>query len=545
MTSEAIQRMGRELDVSRIEKEKTTPPEFIQCMREMGLFGLIIPPEYGGSGLSNSCYVQLMSEVSMVDGSLSTLMGAHQSIGLKALLLFGTPEQKSKYLPLLATGEMLAAFALTEPEAGSDAGSIRTTARKSEDGNFYILNGSKIWISNGGIASFYTVFARTQHPEAPEGKRDRITCFIVTRDMPGFSSGAEEKKLGLWGSSTTSLSFENVRVPAENVIGSPGEGFKIAMSVLNNGRLGLAGCCALAPRKFIQQARDHATERKQFGKSISEYGLIQSKFSQMATEQYVAEALVRVTAGLMDAGKFDYSLESAICKVFNTETEWRTINECIQIAGGSGYMVEYGYEKILRDSRIFSIWEGANEVLRLFIGLSGIQEPGRRLGRVAQTLKKPLENVVGSIGVLSQFGVRWLKNKVGPVAKLHGAHPVFLQEVEVLESYTAKLARATRFALRKNGKGIVENQFVVKRLADTAIDLFALGCALSRASSAVNEKGLSEGMADVRIVQAFCRKARRRMADNLRRLRKNEDQLEKSIANHLYEVGLPQNSLFQ
>jgi len=545
MTADAIQKMGRDLDIPRIEKEKRIPPEFLAKFKEMGLFGLIVPEEYGGFGMSTAGYVQMFAELSTVDGSIGTTIGAHQSIGLKALLMFGTEEQKKKYLPLLASGEMIAAFALTEPEAGSDAGSIRTTATLSEDGKFWTLNGSKIWITNGGIATFYTVFAKTRHPERPAGKQDAITAFIVTRGMEGFTNGIEENKLGMRGSSTTALSFDNVRVPNENVLGEPGKGFKIAMGVLNNGRIGLGGACALGSRTLIQRAVDHATQRHQFGKPLSDFGLIQSKLANMMIETYAAEAMVRVTTNLMDEGEADYSVEGAICKVFNSEACWRTVNECLQIAGGTGYMVEYGYERVLRDSRILMIWEGANEVLRLFIGLSGLQGPGEQLKEVSRALRQPMENVLGSIGILSDFGVRWIQRRVGSTDRVVGVHPLLAIEGEVFESYVGQLAESTEIALRKHGKQIIDNQFAIKRLAEITIDLFALACTLSRASAAVEKKGESGAAQDLRLARAFCRKARRRMAENLRRLNKNDDELEKQIAKNLCQTGLPRNGLFQ
>ncbi len=541
MTSQAIRKMALDVDVSRIEREKRVPDDILDVFRQMGLFGLVIPETYGGFGMSNSAYTQIFSEISMVDGSLCTMVGAHQSIGCKALLLFGTQEQKQRFLPRLATGEMIAAFGLTEPEAGSDAQSLKTTATLTPEGD-YLINGSKIWITNGGIADFFTVFARTSHPDAPEGKRDAITAFIVTRDMPGFSSGPEEKKLGMCGSSTTSLHFDNVRVPQTNILGEPGKGFRVALAVLNNGRLGLAGACSIGVRKLIQMAREHALTRKQFGKPLAEFGLIQSKFAAMAMDAYVGEACVRTTAHLMDRG-MDYAVESAMCKVYNTEALWRSVNECIQIAGGTGYMVESGYEKILRDSRIFMIWEGANEVLRLFIGLSGLQGPGEQLKEIAKTLKQPLRNKVASLGVLSEFGVRWIARRVGTMERLKGVHPRLAAEAEVFERYTARLAEASEVALRKEGKGIVDNQFAVRRLADVATDLYALSCALSRASQAVEAKGENADH-DVRIVRTFCRKARRRMAENLRRMHRNDDDSEKRIAQTIYEEGLPQHGLF-
>lgn len=550
MTVDAIEKMGREINVAQIEEEKRLPPEVLQKFREMGLFGLIIPEAYGGFGFSNTAYVQILSALSVVDTSFTATIGAHQSIGLKALLLFGSDAQKEKYLPLLASGEMIAAFGLTEPGAGSDAGSIKTSAKLSEDGTHYVLNGGKIWITNGGIAQFFTVFARTQQPDKNGVLKDGITCFIVTRDSEGFSTGPEEKKLGLVGSSTVALTFENVRVPVENVIGQPGKGFKIALAVLNNGRLGLAGACALGSQRLVRMALDHALQRKQFDRRLADFGLIQSKFANMMIENFAAEAMVHTTAALMDSGKYDYSLESAMCKIFSTEMEWRLVNECLQIAGGTGFMKEYGYEKVLRDSRIFTIWEGANEILRLFVGLSGLQGPGEELREVAEALKQPLQDVVHSIGVLGDYGVRWLRNQVktrAPVKTsqaLEGIHPLFAKEAAMFQRYTAALASETEKALRRHGKKIIEKQFVVRRIADLATDLFATVCTLSRASRAVEEKGEAGAAWEIAVARAFARKARRRMAENVRRMSTNDDQLEATIANGLYERGLPTNGLF-
>ena len=544
MTVDALQKMAREIDLARIEDEKCIPPDVVDKFRQMGLFGLIVPEEYGGFGFSNAGYVQILSALSIIDPSFTATVGAHQSIGLKALLLFGSPEQKQRYLPRLATGEMIAAFGLTEPDAGSDAGSIKTHAELSKDGTYYTLNGSKIWITNGGIARFFTVFARTQQRQKSGELKEGITCFIVTRDMAGFSNGPEEKKLGLVASSTVALNFENVRVPIENVIGEPGRGFKIALSVLNNGRLGLAGACALGAQRLIQMALDHALERKQFGQPLADFGLIQSKFANMIAENFAAEAMVRTTAALMDSGKYDYSLESAMCKIFSTEAEWRLVNECLQIAGGAGYMKEYGYEKVLRDSRIFTIWEGANEVLRLFVGLSGMQGPGEELRELAETFKKPMNDVVHSIGVLSDYGVRWLQRRVKAVEKLEGVHSVFAKEVGMFEHCTAALATETERALRKYGKDIIKNQFVIRRLADIAIDLYATACTLSRASRLIEEKGEAAVGWEISIARAFSRKARRRMAEAIRRMAKNDDGLETQIATGLYQRGLKSDGLF-
>jgi acyl-CoA dehydrogenase family protein 9 len=537
MVRDSIRKLSKEIDSARIEDEKRIPSDTMQKLREMGFFGLIIPEEYGGFGFSNSTYVQIFGATTLLDPSITATVGAHQSIGMKALLMFGTPEQKERFLPRMATGEWIAAFRLTEPGAGSDARSLNTVAELSADGSHYVLNGSKIWITNGGIAHVFTVFARTYHTDAKGERKEKITCLLVTRDMEGFSSGPEEKKLGLLGSSTTSLHFENVKVPVENVIGEPGKGFKVAMAVLNNGRLGLAGACALGSKKLIQVAMEHAMQRRQFGKTLAEFGLIQSKLAGMAIDTFVAESMVRVTSDLMDRGGYDYSLETAMCKIFCTESEWRVVNEALQIAGGAGYMREYGYEKALRDSRIFTIWEGANEILRLFIGLAGLQGPGQELKEVAKALKRPLADVTRSLGLLSDYGVRWVQRRVSNPGPLKGVHPLFAKEAATFQKYTAYLATESERILLRYGKKIIENEFPVKRLADISTDLFAIACTLSHATSLIADKGEKDVAHEIAMTPAFCRKARRRMAENFRRLDKNDDELEAQISDGLCQRG--------
>ncbi len=543
MTVDTIEKWGKSVPVSRIENEKKIPTELLAQLKEMGLFGLVIPEAYGGFGLSTTGYVQVLTAVGKVDGSLTATVGAHQSIGLKALLLFGNEAQKKEFLPKLASGEMIAAFGLTEPGAGSDARNLKTTAVLTAEGKHYLINGSKIWITNGGIADFFTVFARTQHKQPDGTSKDKITCFMVTRDMDGFSSGPEEKKMGLVGSSTTSLHFENVKVPVENILGKPGEGFKVAVTVLNNGRLGLAGACAIGSRALIKLAFDHATQRKQFDRPLIDFGLIQSKIANLTIDSYAAEAMVRVSAHLMDSGEEDYSLETAMCKIFCTEMEWRTVNEALQISGGSGYMKEYPYEKILRDSRIFTIWEGTNEILRLFVGLSGLQAPGQNLSVISNIFKQPFNDVVHSLGVLGEFGVRWIQRRVTTREHLAGIHPDFAKEAATFEKYTTLFAAEVETALLRHGKKIIENEFAVRRLADISIDLYAMACVLSRASREREQK--NEKLPSALIAKAFFRKARRRTAENIRRMGRNDDELESSIVQKLKQTGeFPDSSVF-
>ncbi len=280
MILDTLRKFARDnIDYGKFDKEAKIPTEVIDGLKELGFFGLIIPEEYGGFGVSTTSYVRILEETSKFDGSTALTIGAHQSIGLKGLLLFGTEAQKKKYLPKLATGEMIAAFGLTEPGAGSDAGGIRTRAVRDEERGVYVLNGSKMWITNGGIADFFTVFAK-EELEMPDGtKKDKITALIVTRDM-GVKSGKDEEKLGIKGSSTTELIFENVEVPIENVLGPRGKGFKVAMEVLNSGRVGLAGGNIGAAKTAMRTIMAHVKERQQFGRPLADFELIKEKIAE-------------------------------------------------------------------------------------------------------------------------------------------------------------------------------------------------------------------------------------------------------------------------
>jgi alkylation response protein AidB-like acyl-CoA dehydrogenase len=308
--------------------------------------------------LSNAGYARVLSQTSTHDSSTSLTIGAHSSIGMKGILLFGTPDQRARYLPKLASGEMIAAFCLTEAGAGSDAASIHTRADKNADGTF-TLNGEKIWITNGGIADLYTVFARTS---SDAGK---ISAFIVEAAWPGVSHGHHEDKMGIRSSSTTTVSFVDVKVPEANVLDAEGKGFKVAMAILNNGRTGLGGGAVGGMKTLIALATEQAQARKQFGEPIGNYPLIREKISQMTVDCFAAESVVWMVAHYIDSGFDDYSVEAAISKVFASEAIQRSAYEALQIAAGNGFMRDSPYEQVVRDSRILSIFEGTNEVLRL------------------------------------------------------------------------------------------------------------------------------------------------------------------------------------
>jgi acyl-CoA dehydrogenase family member 9 len=518
-------------DFKRWDRDAAQPEEFIQGLRDLGLFGLIIPEEHGGLGLSNAGYARVLSQSSTHDSSVSLTMGAHSSIGMKGILLFGTPEQRARYLPKLASGEMIAAFCLTESGAGSDAASIRTKADKGADG-IWTLNGEKIWITNGGIADLYTVFARTA---SDSGK---ISAFIVEAAWPGVSHGKHEDKMGIRASSTTTVSFTDVKVPPENVLDSEGKGFKVAMAILNNGRTGLGGGAVGGMKTLIGLAVQQSQVRKQFGEPISNYQLIREKIAQMTVECFAAESVVWMVAHFIDSGVEDYSVEAAISKVYASEAIQRAAYEALQIAAGTGFMRDAPYEQIARDCRILSIFEGTNEVLRLYIALSGLKDLGKSFGELKAAVDDIFNHPIKGFGVLADYAERRLTHATGVGrAKLLGKIPAPLREATTtFEKYTVELAKAADFLLRKYGKSIAGRQHMLKRVADMTIDLFVGLCVLSRATALAAAPG-DEGRQAVSVAHAFARQAKRRLANNVRRIERNEDEEMDLLAGFILDKG--------
>lgn len=521
--------MDARVDTPAIDRDHEIPKDILEALKEMGAFGLNIPEEYGGLGLSATGYARVIQEIGAYDPAVAVTVGAHQSIGLKGILLFGTEEQKKKYLPKLATGEKVAAFALTEPGAGSDAASIATRAELAPDGKHYILNGNKIWITNGGFADVFTVFARTSDPE--RDAKPRITALIVERDR-GVKSGPNESKLGIRGSSTTALYFEDVQVPTVNVLGETGRGFKVAMEVLNSGRLGLASGCLGMSKKLIELAVERCKERKAFGRQIGDFGMVKDKVARMMCETYALESMTYLTTGLIDQGVPDYSVESAICKIFGSETLWMVVNETLQIAAGIGYMTEYPYERMLRDARINLIFEGTNEILRAFVALSGLQGPGRQLAEVSRAMREPIKG----FGVLSDFAVQRARSAFGR-ERLDRVHPALKTEAVLFEENVTRLAREAERVLRKHGKEIAERQFVQKRLAEAAMDLYALVSVMSRTTKLVEQRGEEGARREVDLAKGFASIANRRLEDRLGNMEREEDELLKQIASQTYDIG--------
>src|SRR5262249_50507956 len=522
------------IDSGRIDREHHIPPEIVRGLAELGAFGVTVPEAYGGYGVSSSAYCRVTEEIGRMDAAIGILIGGHQSIGMKGLVLFGTDEQKKKWLPRLASGEMIAAFALTEPEAGSDAASIRTTADYDAATDTFLLNGNKHWISNGGFAEFFTVFAKDTRLDAKDEHR-RITAFVVTKDLGGVLPGKEEKKLGLKGSSTVPIELKNVRVPAFHVLGQRGQGFKIAVEILNRGRTSLGAGCVGGSKAMIRLAAEQATQRRQFGSRIADFEMIRGKFARMVVATYALESMVYLTAGLIDRGLADYSLEGACCKIFGTESVWQTINDALQIAGGNGFMEEYPYERALRDSRVNMIFEGTNEILRVLVGLSGMKDVGECLQEVGRALKTPLS----SFGILSDYAARRARRAL-PAGKLAKVAPELSSEGEDLARYALHASGAVETILRKYSKGVISKEYHQERLANVAIDLYASLAVLSRTTAAMAGRGAAKAAEEIRLAKLFVRAARHRIVGNLKDMDKNRDADVTAVAEGTYQaLGYP------
>jgi len=349
----------------KIDDEENIPRSLIKKLAEVGFFGTSFPEEYGGGGFGKVGYCVMMEEIARGCSSTATMVGAHQSIGTNAIYIGGSEELKKKYLPRLCSGEMIASFALTEPEAGSDTYNLKTEAKKK--GDKWILNGSKIWITNAGIANLFSVFARTSKG---------ITGFAVEADTPGITIGPPEKKLGIKGSTTNSITFENVEVPDENMIGREGRGFLIAMKTVEGGRLTIGACCLGASRELLELSTVYAKTRKQFGESISKFQAVQFMLAEMAAKIYPMESIVYRCAYDFDQGK-DVSLQAAILKLYASEAMTEVADKALQVHGGMGFSRELPMERYYRDARILRIFEGTTEIQKMIIGRHVIKTNGK------------------------------------------------------------------------------------------------------------------------------------------------------------------------
>ena len=513
--------LDAKLDAVAIDRNADIPREVIDGLGRVGVLGMTAPAEYGGSGFTQMANCRILEEVGRRCASTSVFVNAHHSIGIRALLLFGTHEQKQKWLPKLVTGEQLGAFALTEKEAGSDAANVQMTATPSADGSHFILNGEKRYITNAAIAHVLTVMARTPVP-GKEGKT-AITAFLVTPDMPGFEIlEARMPKMGIRGTATGRFAIRNVKVPKENILGPPGKGLKVALTVLDFGRTTFGACCTGAAKTCLTLAVKHANTRKQFNKTLGHFHLVKEKIARIAADAYAMEAMTTITASLIDRGLEDYMLETAMLKVFTTERLWECINDAFQIYGGSAYFVDLPLERMLRDARINQIGEGSNEVLTSFIALVGMRGPGMEFKEIYDTMLKPTRE--GGIGKAWSAGM----SRLGATVRIPDV-PVRSAELRSFGNQLGRLIWRFNFAVNRSlvvyREPILDMQLVQERIAGAAMDLFASTAVLSRWDSEI-QFAQGNGEAPSRkntAAELFLRQSFRRIRNYLAGLTDNDD----------------------
>jgi acyl-CoA dehydrogenase family protein 9 len=524
--AEIRQMLDRELDPDWIDRNADIPKNLIEGLGRTGVLGMTAPREFGGRGFSQMQNCRVLEEIGKRCASTSVFVNAHHSIGIRALLLFGTREQQARWLPPLVTGEQLGAFALTEREAGSDAANVQMTA--TPDGDAYILNGEKRYITNASLAQVLTVMARTPVPGKP-GK-DAITAFVVMPDMAGFEMiEPRMPKLGIRGTATGRFRLNNVRVPKENILGPLGKGLRVALTVLDFGRTTFGACCTGAAKTCLRMSIAHANSRQQFKKTLGNFDLVKKKIARITADVYAMEAMTTVTASLIDRGLEDYMIETAMLKVFTTERLWEAVNETFQIHGGSAYFNDNPLGRMLRDARINQIGEGSNEVLTSFIALVGMRGPGMEFKEIYDTMISLSMNRVGKAwnAGLSRLGAT-VRTPTVPA-----------QSTE-LRGFGGQLSRliwrfnvAVNRALVTYREPVLEMQLLQERIAGAAMELFAATCTLSRwdaelQSRTRNGEVLKNGFF---APDYFLRKSIRRAKQLLAELNDNDDRALIATAN--------------
>jgi alkylation response protein AidB-like acyl-CoA dehydrogenase len=505
------------IDPAAIDRNAAIPDEVVAGLGRLGILGMTAPEEYGGRGFSQMAYTRLMEIIGARDAGLGVFVNAHHSIGIRSLLMYGTAEQKRRWLPPLVRGEQLAAFALTEPEAGSDASNVQTTATPTADGTAYVLNGQKRYITNGGIAQVLTVMART--PGSGKGKKKEITAFVVTSDMPGFEVlEARMPKLGIRGTATGRIAFHDMVVPKENILGGVGQGLKIALSVLNFGRTTFGASCTGVAKVCVKASADYAKKRIQFQQPIAEFELVKKKVAYMAANAFAMEATTAQCAAYMDLGTGDYRLETAMLKVWSTDALWQIVNDTVQIFGGKAYFTDEPYERMLRDARINQIGEGANDVLRAFIAMVGIKPVADTFLKVKDALTNPFRG----FGTLLGFG--------GSQVKARLTTPEVPVRSDALRSDARQLARqvrdfglAVQSMLLRHRENILFREYVQERLADAACELYAASCTLSRLDHLLAPANGQAAAGEVAAGRYFLTLSRRRVKQCLAALHDNDD----------------------
>jgi acyl-CoA dehydrogenase family protein 9 len=513
---------GEHIDPAAIDRDADIPRSVIDGLGRLGVLGMTAPKEYGGRGLTQLGYCKIMEVIGGHDAGVAVFVNAHQSIGIRALLLFGTDEQRRRWLPKMVTGEHLAAFALTEPEAGSDAANVQTMAVPAPDGSGYRLTGEKRYITNGAIAQVLTVMARTPVPASPgsnPGDETKVTAFLVTPDMPGFEVvEARMPKCGIRGTATARLAFKDMFVPKENVLGPVGKGLRVALTVLDFGRTTFGASCTGAAKACLRLAVDHARKRKQFKQTLSEFELVKKKIAFMAAHAFAMEATTTQCASFIDRGFEDYMLETAMLKVWSTDALWKIVNDALQIYGGAGYFTDQPLERMMRDARINLIGEGANDVLRSFIAMVGLKPIADQfLGVKTAWEKRHFGTLFGFLG--KQLAHRLTK----PDVPVHSSR--LRPQARALAARVREFSLAVQRMLVRHRENILFRQYVHERLADAGCELYASACTLSRLDALLvpGNGDPREQQRDLAAGRYYLAHSDRRIRQCLAALRDNDD----------------------
>jgi len=534
--------LKEQVDPDEIDRTGELPPRVIEGLARLGCFGMKIPKAYGGLGLSQTNYNRVISLIGSYCGSTTVWLSAHQSIGApQPLMLFGTEEQKQRYLPRLAKGT-ISAFALTEPGVGSDPANMQTTAVPEDDGEWFVLNGEKLWCTNGPVAEVVVVMAKTPAVTVGGKERKQITAFIVERSMPGFEVAHRCEFLGLKGIQNGVLRFRNVRVPKANMIWGLGQGLKLALITLNAGRIAIPAASVGTAKQCVHITRQWAKDRKQWGSSIGKHEAVAVKIGDMASTTFAMDAMVWLTSALVDRKTIDIRLEAAIAKLFCSEACWRIVDDTLQIRGGRGYEtaaslrgrgeVGWAVERMLRDARINLIIEGTSQIMRLFIAREALDAHMRLLAG----LLDPRQPVAAKAGALLRASARyavwipsqWLRAYLSPGSAPHGMPGALAGHVRFADRMSHRLALALFGAAMRYQTKLAARQQLLGRLVDVGAELFAMVAACSKAQAMMRLQPSEPSPAQ--LADLYCRQARRRILAAFRAADDNDDRRGYAVA---------------